>query len=638
MATADADARIGRPPGPELVVRSHGLALHDLAVLRAVVQGLAVKAAVARYLPELTADERVARGHVLRLAREVRMQLVALGEPAMADALRRLTPDDASDAAETQAAGPPSLDEFARTLEADMYSERELVELYQETYGRAPALAPTQSDRFALVQRALNAIALIQARSVKVPSGDDPLPLWLSDRLCQQLRPFGVLRLRELVHLINRGGRNWFSQVEGLGRTRAQRLVQWLLDHESYTGAAVSARVRGLAQLEAVPSATHAGEVIALTGPSSLRSQGANALGAQSDRQALQAWLATLEMKSRHTRQAYLRDVERLLLWARERGRSLSSLTVEDAVDHARFLSDPPPHWVNELPATRRMADWRPMRGPLTRSSANRALAATGHLYGFLVESGYLVANPFARVRSVGRPEALHERLDTRRSFGGRHLQAMAEHLAAMPDDAAKRRLLAILMLAETTGMRRFELAGHTWGDLRELPGERDDPMMGLSVRGKGGQERLLPIRPAVIEALQRHRTDRDALVERGLLDALPLEHTPLISVLDPAVRLCQGQPDGGLSESRMYRVLKAFFRAVGASCEDEQLQADFSAASCHWLRHTFAHEVLKASGNDLPVTQQLLGHRSISTTGIYLKADVGQRIDAVRALPERFV
>jgi len=32
------------------------------------------------------------------------------------------------------------LEEFAATLEADMYSERELVELYEERYGDAPAV------------------------------------------------------------------------------------------------------------------------------------------------------------------------------------------------------------------------------------------------------------------------------------------------------------------------------------------------------------------------------------------------------------------------------------------------------------------------------------------------------------------
>ena len=79
------------------------------------------------------------------------------------------------------------------------------------------------------------------------------------------------------------------------------------------------------------------------------------------------------------------------------------------------------------------------------------------------------------------------------------------------------------------------------------------------------------------------------------------------------------------------------FFQAVAQRADDERLRADFERASCHWLRHTFAREVLRATGNDLAVTQQLLDHRSISTTGIYVKADMTQRIEAVLAMPERF-
>ena len=46
---------------------------------------------------------------------------------------------------------------------------------------------------------------------------------------------------------------------------------------------------------------------------------------------------------------------------------------------------------------------------------------------------------------------------------------------------------------------------------------------------------------------------------------------------------------------------------------------------------------MLRATGNDLPVTQQLLDHRSIATTGIYLKADMSQRVQAVLALQDRY-
>ena len=59
----------GRPTGAEPVVRRVGeLRLHDLAMLRAVVQGVKPSAAAVRYLPEMSADERVAVGHLRRVA------------------------------------------------------------------------------------------------------------------------------------------------------------------------------------------------------------------------------------------------------------------------------------------------------------------------------------------------------------------------------------------------------------------------------------------------------------------------------------------------------------------------------------------------------------------------------------------
>ena len=56
-----------------------------------------------------------------------------------------------------------------------------------------------------------------------------------------------------------------------------------------------------------------------------------------------------------------------------------------------------------------------------------------------------------------------------------------------------------------------------------------------------------------------------------------------------------------------------------------------FERASLHWMRHTFAHQVLAATSNDLAVTQQLLGHSSIAVTSVYVKANMQQRIDAVK-------
>lgn len=65
--------------------------------------------------------------------------------------------------------------------------------------------------------------------------------------------------------------------------------------------------------------------------------------------------------------------------------------------------------------------------------------------------------------------------------------------------------------------------------------------------------------------------------------------------------------------------------------------QADFLKASAHWLRHTFAHQALAGSDRDLAAVQQILGHADIGTTGIYVKADLADRVAAVEGLRGRF-
>lgn len=629
----------GRPPGEEAVARPRGLKLHDLAMLRAVAQGMKPVAAADRYLPEPDQDARVVQSYLRRCALEACTQLRGLGEPGLADAL--ISACKLTDVLPGAGGAAPSLEAFAARFDGAMYGEQELIELYEEEYGvsAVPLLVPSAPQA---LDRALRGLSLIQARGARVPRPDDPVSLWLSPRLCQQLAPCGVLRLGDLATLANSHGRTWWRVVPGLGRERALRLVQWLADHETYLGRALSPRVRAVVQSAAVEPVVVQQDV-PLGAGTQLRRTGFNALGADSDKQALRTWLDTLGLKSPHTLAAYRRDVERLLMWTHERGQGLSTLTVADAIEHARFLSDPPAHWVSGLPTTRADAEWRPMRGPLSSASARRALAAIGHLYGFLVETGYLRANPFARVRAASSRDRANNVMDTGRAFGQAHLAAMKASLDAMADGPHKRRLTAILMLGETTGLRREEMSAHTWGDLRVQSGKPGTVRHVLTVRGKGGHERKLPVRDTVVVALQAHLADRQALAEAGELPKVEPAETPLLSVLNRPPAGGLHADSGALSEAGLHRVLKQFFRGVAGylaglgNPETVDLQEDFQRASCHWLRHTFAHEILKASGADLPVTQQLLGHKNINTTGIYLKADLGQRMDAVAALPEHF-
>lgn len=609
---AEKSRRRGRPLGQAKVNREAGLRLHDLAFARAVVQGVSVGAAAERYLPELPGDERVAASYFRRLLGIGADVLVGMGELGAANVLKAWVEPQGAELTEAQAVAP-TLDEFAEEVGAEDFSEREILEMYQERYGvQQTATTPTASRPAAA--KVLDALSLIQSRGLVLPKPTDVLRLWFSAGLDRCLARAGIETLGSMVSFANHWGPHWYRRVPGIGKSRGARVLQWLKDHQSYLG-----EVHGLDLAAAAPA-----DAAALVMPPDglLRVTGPNALGAQTDREALNSWLATLDFVSPHTKRAYARDVGRLLVWAQdELGRGLSDLTVNDASAHARFLQSPSEKWITE-PGRRRSLPIT-MRAGLAPSSTARALAAIGHFYGFLVETQYLRANPFARIRA---PQDKGVQMDVQRCFSNAHLQAIQLTLAKMPESPRKRRWVAILTLLEGTGLRIGEIPV-SWASVVDVADPEVGKISCLKVLGKGGRERLLPLKAEVLQALVAHRADQ--------LVGDVSTPSPLIGLIDEPVHGKEEARGGALSTARVRVVLKDLFRLVADQVPGEMAE-DFRRATPHFMRHTFAHRVLTVTKQDLAVTQQLLGHKSISTTGIYIKAGLAQRLSALSALQLR--
>ncbi len=115
-----------------------------------------------------------------------------------------------------------------------------------------------------------------------------------------------------------------------------------------------------------------------------------------------------------------------------------------------------------------------------------------------------------------------------------------------------------------------------------------------LTVKGKGGRERLVPLNDAARDAIAAHVAALAGDEAQGRARS---------SWLFPS-----GNGAQHLTRQRFGQELKSL--AIAAGIEP-------SRVSPHVLRHAFASHLLER-GADLRTVQQLLGHADISTTQIY--------------------
>lgn len=127
-----------------------------------------------------------------------------------------------------------------------------------------------------------------------------------------------------------------------------------------------------------------------------------------------------------------------------------------------------------------------------------------------------------------------------------------------------------------------------------------------LTITGKGGKSRLVPILPVVAEAVARYARLCPFSIEAD---------APLF----------RGARGGALSPRLIQLEMQKLRSALGLP----------DSATPHALRHSFATHLL-AGGGDLRTIQQLLGHASLSTTQRYTDVDASALIKVHRAAHPR--
>ena len=226
----------------------------------------------------------------------------------------------------------------------------------------------------------------------------------------------------------------------------------------------------------------------------------------------------------------------------------------------------------------------------LAPSSLARKCSALRQCFGFLVDEGWRADDPSP---ALPRPRARRPlpRILSHADVTALFTQAESEATGDRPDAV---RLLTLLELLYGSGLRASELVSLP---LNAVP--RDAPF--LTITGKGGQQRLVPVSTRARQALSRWLALRG---DKG---------RPLF----PST----GQ-SGHLTRVRLFQLLRELALRAGL---------DPARVSPHVLRHAFATHLLEG-GADLRVLQTLLGHADIATTQIYTHVDSARLVELVNA------
>ncbi len=220
---------------------------------------------------------------------------------------------------------------------------------------------------------------------------------------------------------------------------------------------------------------------------------------------------------------------------------------------------------------------------PVTAATSNHRIAVVSSFYAhagrFLVATpqGHRPLSGFNPADNVDRTKV--QAYKTSRAGDASTIRGQ---IAAIPGDVAGLRDRALILCYAMTGRRLQEIAGMAWGDI-DTTGKR--AVLHIA-RVKGGEAARIALPADAWAAIQAYvRVSGRA---------------PLGPTLPVFVAL-RGDGRRPLSAQSVWTIIRSRL-----------------GLHPHQLRHTFAHEMVKA-GADVREVQAMLGHKSVATTELYI-------------------
>lgn len=223
---------------------------------------------------------------------------------------------------------------------------------------------------------------------------------------------------------------------------------------------------------------------------------------------------------------------------------------------------------------------------PLSLISQMHALVSVRVFFKWMVRRGFILADPSTALALPRQKKPLPKSVMTRREM---------ERVLATPDvdTPLGLRNRAIMELMYSTGLRNMEVRQLTIPDVNTAEGE-------VRVRdGKGGQDRVVPLGEIACKYVELY-------VKEARPRILAWKEDPGFLFLGR----CGRKMDGSAINHYIVQ------QAAGKAGVKKHITA-------HGFRHTCATHLLKGHAS-LRHIQRLLGHKSLESTQIYLRVEVG--------------
>jgi len=282
-----------------------------------------------------------------------------------------------------------------------------------------------------------------------------------------------------------------------------------------------------------------------------------------------------------HTCDAYAYSFQLLLCFAAEQyGTSPSALILEQ-LDASLILA-----FLEHIETTRG-------NSARTRNARLAAIKAFAHFIEYRVPSAIeqirrILAIPFKRTDEPLVDYLNHE-----------ELQALLD--APDPTTRSGVRDRAMLHVCFAAGLRVSELVGLRLDDLHT------HPQASISVRGKGRRERVLPLWKETAKAIRAW--------------------TAIRSSTSASAELFLNARGDQMTRSGFEYILTKHVKVAAIACPSIASKR----VSPHVLRHTCAMHTLQAT-HDVRKVSLWLGHASVKSTEVYLRADPSDKLEALEA------